>query len=144
MGSSLSFCNWTSLYEKKTVLLVNNFLFCLCILGHRKAGANTSYHWVQGWVNPGQGATISLGYHKDEQPFTITFTPIRYLKRPVKLISISLDGGREPENLEKTHTGMQRTTSHRKASLVDPGTFFLYSSCPKKMFEWKNKVHSRL
>ncbi len=54
--------------------------------------------------------------HKDNQPFTHTFTPTGNLESPINLTCMSLDCGRKLERQERAQADMGRTTPRRKAN----------------------------
>lgn len=43
------------------------------------------------------------GWHRDKQPFMLTFTPTDDLKSPINLTGMYLYGGRKPQYRERTH-----------------------------------------
>lgn len=49
-------------------------------------------------------------YFRDKQPFTLTLVPRTNLPSPMCLTDTSLDCGRKPENLKRTHTGTVRAS----------------------------------
>ena len=57
-------------------------------------------------VQPGQVASPS---HRDKQPCTLTLTTKDSLETPINLTCMFLDGGRKPENPERTHAHTGRT-----------------------------------
>ncbi|MEQ2316877.1 hypothetical protein AMECASPLE_036908 [Ameca splendens] len=64
--------------------------------------------WARGGVHPGQVISPSQG-NTQTTMHTLFHTPKGNLERPINLTGMSLDCGRKPEYLVRTHTCTRRT-----------------------------------
>lgn len=67
-----------------------SFSFAYTCQGCGGAEAYPSYHWARGKVNPGRGHQSVAGLtHRNRQPFTLIFTPIRNSELPINLTPLN-------------------------------------------------------
>ena len=64
---------------------------------------------TQGRGEAGTGRQPITGPHRDKQSPTLTLTPKDNLESPINLTCMFLDGGRKPEDPERTHADTGRT-----------------------------------